>query len=217
VKRRRLLEIVLVIVGLLNLAVIAAFTTPVATEKNPAERLGTLIIADEESAKLSPNRWPDLSLKALHERERLDRTTLDELHAIARKDLVVQDRTIYDLFEWRLNRRLEQFRLRLYLTPFWDDDRFVGFAGVLGTAAALSPASRQKVESFPAYMNQAIVLLREDIRVRMLPSRDLVRSVSGECTAQSGGNPGDTAWNEAQAAKKDFCGTSNTVKQVVKK
>jgi uncharacterized protein (DUF885 family) len=100
--------------------------------EDPADRVGALIVADEESAKLAPDRWPDVSLKALRERETLDRTTLDKLHAVARTDLAREARTIYDLFEWRLNRRLEQFRLRLYLTPFWNDDRYVGFAGVLG-------------------------------------------------------------------------------------
>jgi prolyl oligopeptidase len=145
-------------------------------------------------------------LDAFREREALDRTTLDKLRAVARQDLVGEDRTMYDLFEWRLNRRLEQFRLRVYLTPFWDDDRFVGFAGVLRIAAELSEASRGKVESFPAYVNQAIALLREGIRARMLPSGDLVRSVSGRCTdIPSSAKPGDTSLNEARRAAKEFC------------
>ena len=140
--------------------------------EDPADRVRALIVADEESAKLAPDRWPDVSLKALRERETLDRTTLDKLHAVARNDLAREARTIYDLFEWRLNRRLEQFRLRLYLTPFWNDDRYVGFAGVLGTANQLSQASRENVKSFPAYVNQAVALLREGIRARMLPSAE---------------------------------------------
>jgi hypothetical protein len=87
--------------------------THAAMVEDPAERVRALIVADEESARLAPDRWPDLSLKALRERETLDRTTLDKFHAVARKDLAREDRTIYDLFEWRRNRRLEQFRLRL--------------------------------------------------------------------------------------------------------
>ena len=174
--------------------------------EDPADRVRALIVADEESARLAPDRWPDVSLKALLERETLDRTTLDKLHAVARNDLARDARTIYDLFEWRLNRRLEQFRLRLYLTPFWNDDRYVGFAGVLGTANALSRASRENVKSFPAYVNQAVALLREGIRARMLPSAELVRSVSEECvSAPSTATAGDPAWNEAWKAAKDFC------------
>ena len=183
-----------------------AFTTRGATAEDPAERMRALIVADEQSAKPSPDRWPDLSPEALREREALDRTTLAKLHAVTRKDLAAGDRTVYDLFEWRLNRRLEQFRLRLYLTPFWNDDRYVRFAGVLGTAAALSPDSRGKVESFPAHASQAVALLREGIRVRMLPSEDLVRSVSEGCSASPPGvNPEDPGWNEARKAAKDFC------------
>ncbi len=183
-----------------------ALTTRAATDGNPAERLQALIVADEESAKFPPDRWPDLSSQALHEREALDRTTLDKLHAVPRKDLAGDERTIYDLFEWRLNRRLEQFRLRLYLTPFWDDDRFVGFAGVLGAAGQLSEASRGQVESFPAHIIQAIALLREGIGARMLPSRELVRSVSGGCAeVPSDANPGDASLYKARKAARDFC------------
>lgn len=148
------------------------FDKPAASGEVPAGSVRGLIVADEESAKLSPERWPDLSLEGLRAREALDRATLDKLHAVARNDLTGEDRTIYDLFEWRLNRRLEQFRLRLYLTPFWDDDRFVGFAGVLGMVNTLSGASQKKVETFPAYVNQAVALLREGIHARMLPSGD---------------------------------------------
>jgi uncharacterized protein (DUF885 family) len=172
----------------------------------PAERMRALIVADEESAKLSPDRWPDLSPEALRERAALDHTTLDKLHAVARKDLAAGDRTAYDLFEWSLNRRLEQFRLRLYLTPFWSDDRYVRFAGVLGTAAALSSESRGKVESFPAYARQAVALLREGIREQMLPAADLVRPLSAGCSASSSrANPEDQRWNEARKAAKEFC------------
>ena len=66
--------------------------TLAAMAADPAERVRALIVADEESAKLAPDRWPDLSLKALRERETLDRTTLDKLHAVARKDLAREDR-----------------------------------------------------------------------------------------------------------------------------
>jgi uncharacterized protein (DUF885 family) len=153
---------------------LAAFMTHAGMAEDPAGRVRALIVADEESAKVPPGRWPDVSPKALRDRETLDRATLDKLHAVARNDLAREDRTIYDLFEWLLNRRLEQFRLRLYLTPFWNDDRYVGFAAVLGSANVLSRASRENVKSFPAYVNQAVALLREGIRARMLPSAELV-------------------------------------------
>src|SRR4051794_20266953 len=169
--------------------------------EDPGDRVRALIVADEESAKPAPDRWPDISLKALRERETLDRTTLAKLHAVPRNDLARKARTIYDLLEWRLNRRLEQIRLRLYLTPVWNDDRYVGFAGVVGTANVLSRASRENVKSLPAYVNQAVALLREGIRARMLPSAELVRSVSEDClSAPSAASAGDPAWNDARKA-----------------
>ena len=185
---------------------LAGLMTHAGMAEDPADRVRALIVADEESARLAPDLWPDVSLKALLGRETLDRTTLDKLHAIARNDLAREARTTYDLFEWRLNRRLEQFRLRLYLTPFWNDDRYVGFAGVLGTANALSRASRDNVKSFPAYVNQAVALLREGMRARMLPSAELVRSVSEECVSvPSTAGAGDPAWTDARKAAQDFC------------
>ena len=60
---------------------LAGFMTHAGMAEDPADRVRALIVADEESAKLAPDRWPDVSLKALREREALDRTTLDKLHA----------------------------------------------------------------------------------------------------------------------------------------
>jgi hypothetical protein len=56
-----------------------AFDKPAATGVAPAELVRGLIVADEESAKLSPERWPDLSLKGLREREALDSWTAQRL------------------------------------------------------------------------------------------------------------------------------------------
>ena len=70
----------------------------------------------------------------------------------------------------------------------------------------LSRASGKNVKSFPAYVNQAVVLLREGIRARMLPSAELVRSVSEDCFGTpSAASTGDPEWNDARKAAKDFC------------
>src|SRR5579864_9053525 len=179
---------------------------PAATGGAPAEVVRNLIVADEQSAKLPPDRWPDLSLQGLRDREAMDRATRDQLHAVARNQLTGEERTTYDLLEWRLNRRLEQFRLRMYLTPFWDDDRYVAYPGILATASALSDASPGKVESFPAHVNQTIALLRDGIRAKMLPSKALVLSFSKECSSNlPGAKPEDPAWSAARNAAKGFC------------
>ena len=205
-RSRLVLALAVLIIPCLTARCDEVFDIPAAVRGAPAEFVRGLIVADEESAKLPADRWPDLSVKGLRDQAARDRAAFDKLHAVARNELTGEDRTLYDLFEWRLNRRLEQFHLRLYLTPFWDDDRYVTFAGVLGTANALSDASRGKVESFPAYTNQAIALLREGMRVRMLPSKELVQPFSSRCSSTpSGGNSGDPAWSKAQQAAKGFC------------
>ena len=91
-----------------------------AVDHSPGERLRALISADWESAKPAPDRRPDPSAGALHNREEQDRARLQRLNGIPRNSLTGEDRTLHDLFEWELSRRLEQFRLRLYLRA----DRF---------------------------------------------------------------------------------------------
>lgn len=181
---------------------------PVAMGGAPAGLVRRLLVADQESARFPHDRWPDLSLKALREREAQDGATLDKLHTVARNELTGEDRIVYDLLEWRLNRRLEQFRLRLYLTPFWDDERFVGYAGALGTMDTLSAASGETAASFPVYVSQAIALLREGIHARMLPAKELVRMVTRDCSSPpSDGKPAadKPSLSEAKKAAKDFC------------
>jgi len=180
------------------------FDLHAGTVATPAQLVRTLIVADEESSDQSADRWPDISINELREREATDRATLDKLHSVSRNDLTGEDRTVYDLFEWVLNRRLEQFRLRLYLTPFWDDDRYLGFAGALGAVNALSHASRGQIQSFPAHIDQAIALLREGIRARMLPSKDLVISLSRGCSSIPPA-PEDPALSQARKAANGFC------------
>ncbi len=149
-------------------------------QQNPGEHLQALVRADWESAKPAPDRWPDLSPDGLRNREAQDRATLLALHALSRDSLSGEGRTLYDLLEWDLSRRLEQFRLRLYLTPFWNDVRFgqsiLGIYAAFSQPAPTSPAEYElrirKLESFPSYVQQHIRLMRQAIQVRMMPSRE---------------------------------------------
>ena len=72
-------------------------------------------------------------------------------------------------------------------------------------------ASRANIEAFPAHLNQAIALLREELRARMLPSTDLVPSFSGGCTnIPFRAVPGDASLNEERKAANDFCAFLST-------
>src|SRR4051812_26410650 len=169
-----------------------------AAEAPPGERLRQLILADEESGTIAPSRWPDLSPDALRNRESSDRAMLAKLHAINREQLNLKERTAWDLFEWRQNRRLEQFRLGLYVTPFWNDDRYVLESPLLVIVPRYQISSPGRFETFPEHVHQLISLLRQGIERRMLPSAEFVRLFG--CPS-----PGNTrSWPEAaQAAAKE--------------
>ncbi len=161
-------------------AALASPQTP--PEQSPGERLHNLIAADRESSKLAPDKWPDLSRDGLRSRETQDRATLDALRRIPRAALAFEDRTTYDLFAWRLERRVEQFRLKLYLTPFWDDPRYgPGVLWGATTVRSLPPeyaARVRKLDAFPAYVAQITSLLQEAIDAHQLPSKALAREVA---------------------------------------
>ena len=184
-----------------------AFSARAATVVDPGVGLRALILEDQQSAKTSPDRWPDLRAASLRGREALDRAELGKVHAIARGRLTADDRVLYDLFEWQLQRRLEEFRLRLYVTPFWSDERYVGNAGVLGLATSFPLATqRGKILAFPEFVNQVTALLREGMREKMLPSAALVRPIAGSCVSITSGNySDDAAVTSARKAAKDFC------------
>ena len=183
-----------------------AFSARAAPANDPGVRLRALILEDQQSARVSPDRWPDLRVESLRGREALDRAELGKLHAVARDRLTADDRVLYDLLEWQLERRLEQFRLRLYVTPFWDDDRYVRYAGVLGLATSLPlAAQREKLAAFPELVREVIALLREGMREHMLPSTGAVQSITRSCASIAlGGYPNATQTSTRKAAE-NFC------------
>lgn len=184
-----------------------AFLARAATTIDHAAQLRALILEDQQSAEVSPDRWPDLRMESLRGREALDRAELGKLHAVARGRLTAGDRALYDLFEWQLERRLEQFRLRLYVTPFWNDERYAGYAGALGLATSFPLATqRGRMLAFPEFVNEATALLREGMREKMLPSAALVRPIAGSCGSIAAGNyADDAAVTNARKAAKEFC------------
>jgi len=180
-----------------SLVILAAHAAPAA---DSAGELHALIASSRESGNAPLDRWPDLGLKTLRGLEASDRAALQKLRAIPRGGLTSEDRTLYDLLEWSLNRRLEQFRLRLYLTPFWRDFRYASNAHLLDTAAGLEREPQRKA-SYPAHVTQVIALMREAARERMLPARELVRPYVEDCAARSAAAP-----PEARQAAGSFCG-----------
>jgi uncharacterized protein (DUF885 family) len=165
--------------------------------QNAGAQLRKLIAADQQNGP--PDDWPDLSPGALKKREAADQAALNALHSIQREQLPFEDRTAWDLYEWLLNRRLEQFRLGLFATPLWFDDRYFPNAPILATANAFAGAPARKQEAFPKYVHQVIALLRQSIDRKMLPSREFVRNYEAGCPSRQTGSPA------ALQASAEFC------------
>jgi uncharacterized protein (DUF885 family) len=147
-------------------------------------KLIALIQTDQKSDEISTGAWPDVSSRGLQNLEAQDRRALAKLSTISRKELTPKDRELYDLLEWQIHGRLDQIRVRLYLTPFWRDRRLLADGGLLGAMdplwSLLKPTTLsdyqervRKFESFPQYAKQVVMLLREAKTARMLPSRQL--------------------------------------------
>lgn len=101
-----------------------------AAEQSPGERIRALIHQDWTATRSFANGWPDLSPEGLRKLEERDKATLAALGVLPRNELNGDDRTLYDVFQWDLARRVESFRLRLYLTPLSRDSRFDSVSSV---------------------------------------------------------------------------------------
>lgn len=166
--------IVLVLAVLLSAAVLPA--------QDEGSHLRSLIRTDGEGSRPLPDAWPDLSTASLREKADQDRAILAALEKIPRFTLRAADRTLYDLFQRKIDGRLRQLRLRMYLTPFWLDDRFSVRAlespwmlqaavDELSSPVLAARLRLRKMDAFPDYVAQIIALMRQGGEAGMLPAR----------------------------------------------
>jgi uncharacterized protein (DUF885 family) len=175
--------------GSLGASVIALICATSVHAADASGRLRDLIGADVADARVAADAWPDLSLEALKKREASDRARLAALHSVRREQLPIAERTAWDLLEWVLDRRLEQFRLGLFVTPFWSDDRYFRPAPMLATANAAYGATAGKQQAFPEFVRQVMVLMRQGMERKMLPSREFVSAYEPGCGGERAGPP----------------------------
>ena len=181
------------------LAFFLLFSMP-ARAQQQRELLLRLIGGDRMNS-MRGERWPDFSAEGLRNQQEADRATLAQLHTIERMRLNAEERTAYDVLEWRLEREIEEFGLGLYVTPFWGDGRYMQLP-LPATASGVFQRSEEKLATFPAYVSQVTALLREGMRRRMLPSRQLVSVLDGACSHL---NAAKDAPTEARQAAERFC------------
>lgn len=116
--------------------------------------------------------WPDISPAALASRQAHRESVLKDLAAIPRDQLTPADRLNYDLFRHQYQMTVESFQHRQHLI------RTSTLDGVQGTEFIIDSLRFQTVkdfddwlarlDAFPAYMDQNIVLMREGMKTNVL-------------------------------------------------
>jgi uncharacterized protein (DUF885 family) len=154
---------------------------PVQAADNPTQELHALFDRDWEyqmqhdplsASELGDRRWndqwPDVSLNSLQEQFGNGRQELQELHAIDRSKLSVEDRLNYDVFEYNVKDYVESEQYKWFLVR---TNTFSGIQTVEGLLNSLRFETVKdyddwlgRLHNFPAYMDQNIRLMREGIK-----------------------------------------------------
>ena len=134
------------------------------------------------------DRWSDLSLAAIEQRNANDRAALARLKAIDRTRLTPADQLNLDTFAWQLERTVERQRFREWLMPIAHQ------GGVQTAETALEVMSFRNAEHYrrwilrlqklPVLVDQTIVLMAEGVKAGLVPPRVLMERVPPQIAAQ---------------------------------
>ena len=130
------------------------------------------------------DRWPDISLKAIADRQAHREGLLKELDTISRQNLAPAEQINYDIFRHQLQMTVEGYQHRQHLV------RLSTLDGVQNTEQLVDALRFKTVkdyddwlgrlEAFPAYMDQNIALLRESVKTNVLLPKVIVQRVRGQ-------------------------------------
>ncbi|MGH9339305.1 MAG: DUF885 domain-containing protein [Acidobacteriota bacterium] len=146
------------------------------------------IFASSLGDKRYNDRWPDISLAAFERRHRHDREVLEKLKKIDYESLSAADQLNYRLFQDSREMEVEGFQYRGYLIPL--DQRggvqtdnevadYISFSRVTDYEDWVA-----RLQSFPGYMDQTIVLMKEGIRLGMLHPSVIMERVPDQIDSQ---------------------------------
>ena len=118
------------------------------------------------------DKWPDVTLPALHEQYQHARETLSQLHGIDRNQLAKEDQLNYDVFDYNQRDFVEGEQYKWYLVR---TNTFNGIQTVEGLVNSLRFETVKDYEdwigrmhNFPVYMDQNIGLMSEGIRDKVV-------------------------------------------------
>ncbi|HKI71763.1 MAG TPA: DUF885 domain-containing protein, partial [Verrucomicrobiae bacterium] len=134
------------------------------------------------------DRWEDASLAAIEKRHEHANDVLARLKKIDRRKLSPKDQLNYDLFRKHYETATEEHAFHWYLVPLNQREG-------IQTADELADALRfetvkdyedwiARLRSFPAYLDQTIVLMREGIRERIVQPKVVMQRVPAQIDKQ---------------------------------
>ncbi len=145
-------------------------------------------------------RWPVRTLASLKQDDEHRRAVLDELAAIDRAALGHQDRVSYDIFKEEYTTDVGEYPFHWFLVP-------LNQRGGIQTSDELASELRfstvkdyqdwlTRLETFPAYMDRTIALMREGIKEKMLLPKVVMKRVPGEISKHIVSDPTTSGYYE---------------------
>jgi uncharacterized protein (DUF885 family) len=142
------------------------------------------------------DRWPDRSLAAIQRNHDHDKAVLAELLRIDRSKLSPADQLNYDLFKRDYETGIAEHEYRLYLVP-------LNQRGGIQTQNELADSLRfqtvkdyedwiARLNAFPAYMDQTIVLMKEGAKARIILPKVIMDRVPAQIDKQIVSKPEDS-------------------------
>ena len=171
------------------------------TMNKPAQTLHALFdIEWERSLRDSPetasyqgdtrydDRWADMSLAAIAQREAAERDALARLRAIPRAQLSAADQLHHDTFEWQLQLAVDRQRFQEWLQPIGHQGGVQTADGIaqtmpLGTTAQVRQYLA-RMAAVPALVTQTITLMREGLKAGRMPPKVLMQRVPAQIAVQ---------------------------------
>ena len=163
------------------IAILLSCCTPTYAGPSAASTKFRMLLASEERrAKSISDGWQVDLLKNI---ERQDRSVLNDINRINRNELSSEEKTLYDVLRRQLGSQVEQFRLGLYMTPYWDDSRFgrsllatlSNFSNGLNVTSTDATTVIQQVESLAIFADRHIELLTLGLGAKMMPSKPVIQ------------------------------------------
>ena len=142
------------------------------------------------------DRWTDLSLEAIRERQAADRAALAQLHGFDRAKLSPDDHLNYDIYEWQLEHSIERQKYNEWQRPV---SQRGGVQNAENIAEVLPFADAKdyrdwlaRMRAMPLQLEQTMALMRAGMAAGNTPPRVLMQRIPDQIAAQLVDDPAES-------------------------